>query len=120
MKYPWIDAYLKQKQGVTSDFKAEWGWQRYLLGDKMFAAICMNEAGQPYYITLKLEPTEGEFLRGQYPDILPGYYMNKLHWNSIRPDGEVPDALVRTMLDKSYELVFKSLPKKKQAELLAK
>lgn len=120
MKYPWIDAYLTQKKGVISDFKAEWGWQRYLLGDKMFAAVCMDGAGKPYYITLKLEPAEGEFLRGQYADILPGYYMNKVHWNSIRADGDVPDEIVRTMLDKSYELVLHSLTKKKQAELLKK
>ena len=43
----------------------------------MLAAICRDDADQPVYITLKLEPTEGEFWRGQYPDIIPGYYMNK-------------------------------------------
>lgn len=118
MRYSWIDAYLKGKKGVKSDFKAEWGWQRYMLMDKMFAAVCMNEAGQPYFITLKLQPAEGEFLRGQFADILPGYYMNKVHWNSIRADGAVPDDLVRTMLDKSYELILHSLSKKKQAEIL--
>ena len=118
MKYPWLDDYLKQKKGVSSDFKAEWGWQRYQLGDKMFAAVCMDAEGKPYYITLKLDPAEGEFLREQYADILPGYYMNKVHWNSVRADGDVPDEIVRTMLDKSYELVWKSLSKKKQEALL--
>ena len=58
-------------------------------------------------------------LRRQYPDILPGYYMNKLHWNSIRPDGEVPEDLMRTMLDKSYALILKTFSKKKQAEITA-
>ncbi len=118
MKYPWIDAYLKEKKGVSADFKAEWGWQRYLLGEKMFAAVCMDAAGKPYFITLKLEAAEGEFLRGQFADILPGYYMNKVHWNSVRADGEVPDELLRTMLDKSYELILHSLSKKKQEALL--
>ena len=45
--------------------------------------------------------------------------MNKQHWNSIKADGEVPDDLLKELLDKSYQLVLKSLSKKKQAELLA-
>lgn len=118
MKYPWIDEYLLAKPGVTKDFKAEWNWIRYLLGDKMFAAICLGEDGKPYYITLKLEPMEGDLMRRQYPDILPGYYMNKVHWNSVKPDGDVPDELMREMLDKSYSLVLAGLSKKRQKELL--
>lgn len=118
MKYPWIDEYLLAKPGVTKDFKTEWNWTRYLLGDKMFAAICLGEDGKPYYITLKLEPMEGDLMRRQYPDILPGYYMNKVHWNSVKPDGDVPDELMREMLDKSYSLVLAGLSKKRQKELL--
>ena len=37
-----------------------------------------------------LDPDEGEFLRSQYEDIIPGYYCNKKHWNSVKPDGNVP------------------------------
>ncbi len=118
MKYPWMDAYLLAKPGVMKDYKAEWNWIRYLLGDKMFAAICLGEGGEPYYITLKLEPLEGELMRREYPDIIPGYYMNKVHWNSIKPDGEVPEERVREMLDESYRLVLAGLPKKRQKELL--
>lgn len=73
----------------------------------------------PYYITLKLEPEEGDFLRKQYEDIVPGYYMNKVHWNSVNPDGEVPDDLLKDLLDKSYQLVLGGLSKKKQQEILA-
>ncbi len=73
---------------------------------------------KPVYITLKLEPSEGDFLRNQYEDIIPGYYMNKLHWNSIKADGEVPDDLVKDILEKSYELVLGGFSKKKQKELL--
>lgn len=70
------------------------------------------------YITLKLEPSEGDFLRQQYEDIIPGYYMNKIHWNSIKPDGEVPDDLLKDLLDKSYELVLCRFSKKKQREII--
>ena len=118
MKYPWLDEYLLSKKGVTKDLKTEWNWIRYQVGEKLFAAVCLDGENKPYYITLKLEPAEGEFLRGQYEDILPGYYMSKQHWNSIRPDGAVPDQLLRTLLDKSYQLVLEALPKKRQAEIL--
>ena len=118
MKYEWMDEYLLEKKAVTKDFKEEWNWVRYLIGGKMFAALCLGEDGKPYYITLKLEPVEGEFLRSQYPDIVPGYYMNKVHWNSIKPDGEVPDELLKDMLDKSYQLVLKGFSKRRQEELL--
>lgn len=119
MKYSWIDDYLLEKPGVTKDLQAEWNWVRYQIGGKMFAAICLDDAtGKPVYITLKLKPEEGDFLRQQYEDIIPGYYMNKQHWNSIKADGSIPDELVKEMLDKSYALVLGGFSKKKQKELL--
>lgn len=118
MRYDWIDEYLLTKPCVTKDFKFEWNWIRYKIGEKLFAAICLDDNGKPYYITLKLEPSEGEFLRKQFDDILPGYYMNKTHWNSIKADGKVPDDVLKEMLDKSYSLIWNGLGKKKQAELL--
>lgn len=69
-------------------------------------------------ITCKLDPAEGDFLRRQYKDIIPGYYMNKVHWNSVKADGNVPDALLREMLEKSYRLVLGGFSKKKQRALL--
>lgn len=120
MKYPWIDDYLLQKPAVTKDLKQEWNWIRYMIGGKMFAAVLLDWSGVPYYINLKLEPAEGELMRQQWPDIIPGYYSNKQHWNSIKPDGDVPDELLKTMLDKSYELVLNGFSKKKRAEILAR
>ncbi len=118
MRYTWMDDYLLQKKAVTKDLQPSWNWIRYQVGGKMFAAICLNEKNEPYYINLKLEPMEGEFLRSQYADIVPGYYSNKVHWNSVKPDGEVPDDLLKDLLDKSYELVLKGFSKKKQREIL--
>lgn len=118
MRYMWIDEYLMGKTGVTKDLKKEWNWIRYQIGGKLFAAVCLDEQDKPYYITLKLEPEEGDFLRKQYEDIVPGYYMNKEHWNSVKPDGEVPDDLLKDLLDKSYQLVLGGLSKKKQQEIL--
>ena len=117
MRYTWIDEYLLKKPGVIKDLQKDWNWIRYQIGGKMFAAICLDDNDAPYYITLKLEPLEGDFLRQQYEDIIPGYYMNKVHWNSIKADGEGPDDLLRDLLDKSYRLVLSSFSKKKQKEI---
>ncbi len=118
MKYPWLNDYLMAKQGVCRDHKQEWNWIRYMVGEKLFCAVCLDDNNKPYYITLKLEPAKGDTLRQLYPDIVPGYYMNKTHWNSVRPDGEVPEDLMKEMLDEAYDIVFHSLTKKKQKEIL--
>lgn len=118
MKYDWIDGFLMAKKGVRQDFKAEWNWRRYMIEDKMFAAVCYDDSGREVLITFKLEPTEGEFLRQQYEDIIPGYYMNKTHWNSVKAEGTVPDDLLKGLLTKSYDLVWNSFSKKKQLALL--
>lgn len=117
MKYPWMDDYLLAKPGVEKDIQPDWNWVRYKIGGRMFAAVCLDGQGKPYYVTLKLKPTEGEFWRGQYADVIPGYYMNKTHWNSIRADGDVPDETLKGMLDRAYGLVLRSLSRKTQKEI---
>ena len=117
MRYDWLDAELCGWPGVTKDFKAEWNWTRYMVGGKLFCAICHDGAGGDVYITVKLEPLRGEFLRGQFEDVIPGYYMNKLHWNSVRAQGALPEDILEDMLDESYALVLGALPKRVRAEL---
>lgn len=120
MRYDWLDAFLLKQKGVSKNLQPDWNWVRYVLADKLFAAVCLDGQGQPYYITCKLPPAEGLRLRQEYPeDVVPGYYMNKVHWNSVKPDGAVPDDVLREALLQSYQLVLQSLSKKKQAELLA-
>ncbi len=118
MRYDWMDGYLLSKRAVTKDLQPEWNWIRYKIGDRMFAAILLGDDDKPVYINLKLEPAEGEFLRGQYADVIPGYYSDKRCWNSVMPDGQVPDELLKALLDKSYDLVLKGFSKKKQREIL--
>ena len=118
MKYEWMDEYLLEKKGVTKDLQPEWNWIRYHIGGKMFAAICRDDDNVPVYITLKLDPLEGDYFRKQYEDIIPGYYMNKTHWNSVKADGEVPDEVLKDLLDKAYTIVLSSLTKKLQKEIL--
>lgn len=118
MRYTWIDDYLLGLPGVTKDLQKDWNWIRYKIGDKMFAAVCLGENDTPYYITLKLDPEEGHFLRQQYEDIVPGFYMNKVHWNSVKPDGAVPDELLKDLLEKSRLLVLGGFSRKRQKEIL--
>ena len=118
MRYDWIDEYLLAKKGASKDFKEEWNWIRYKINDKLFCAVCLDDNLKPYFITLKLEPLEGEFYREKYEDIIPGFYMNKTHWNSVRVDGTVQDDVLRELLDKSYKLILASFSKKRQKEIL--
>lgn len=65
---------------------------------------------------LKCDPEKAEELREQYPDyIFPGYHMNKKHWNTVSV--ELEDKLMMELINHSYELVYKSLPKKIRLEL---
>jgi len=69
-------------------------------------------------ITLKCDPLFTQSFREQYQHIVPGYYMNKEHWNSLYLDGDVPDNVLKQMIDMSYELVLSNLSKKVQKEIL--
>lgn len=117
LKYIWLDEYCLSKKGVEKDFKLEWNATRYTLRGKIFALQGRDKEGKSI-ITVKLEPIFGELLRSQYKDIVEGYYMNKEHWNSLYLDGNVPDNLLRDMIDKSYGLLLVSLNKKAQKEIL--
>ncbi len=117
MSYEWLDEYLLSKKAAKKDFKVEWNATRYLLGDKMFCMIGGDKYEKPI-ITLKGDPDSSVDLRKEYKDIIAGYYMNKTHWNSIYLEGQVPDDLMRQLIDTSYKLVLKSLSKKAQSEIM--
>jgi predicted DNA-binding protein (MmcQ/YjbR family) len=79
------------------------------VGGKMFALLALNET--PTRLTLKAEPEHGELLRAAHPAITPGYYMDKRHWNTLTLDGSLDAALVQSMIDESYRLVVRGLPR---------
>ncbi len=78
---------------------------------KMFALI----SDKPNSISLKCDPVIAENLREQYEAVIPGYHLNKKHWNTVRLDGSMQREEVNSMILHSYKLVFASLPKKTQA-----
>ncbi|QDO40043.1 MmcQ/YjbR family DNA-binding protein [Streptomyces sp. RLB3-17] len=67
---------------------------------------------------LKCDPEDAVRLRGEHPGlIVPGYHMNKRHWNTVTVDGELPDRLVRELIEDSYDLVVAGLPKAERLRL---
>lgn len=124
-RYPWLDVCLLEQPGVTMDYKPEWGWFRFQVGGKMFGAICQPDGhhaqvGGHEIVSLKCDPALSELLRGQYGDILPGFYMDKRNWISVLLDGSVPDDLLGDLCRKAYRLVFERLTKKAQREITEK
>ncbi|MES2923442.1 MAG: MmcQ/YjbR family DNA-binding protein [Verrucomicrobiota bacterium] len=85
----------------------------YKVGGKMFALTVPDEF--PARINLKCDPERSISLRDEYEAIIPGYHMNKRHWNTLVLDGSLPAKLVRELIDHSYELVVASLPKSWQS-----
>lgn len=116
MDYSWLEKYMLSKKGTEQDYKVEWEWERYLLKNKMYASICKNKEGEDI-ITLKLEPGYGISLREEHESISAGYYMNKVHWNSVKLDGTVSDDFIKKLIDMSYNIVLRSHSKKVQTEI---
>jgi predicted DNA-binding protein (MmcQ/YjbR family) len=81
----------------------------FKVGGKIFALAALDE--MPMIVNLKCDPDLALDLRDRYEQVTPGYHMNKRHWNSVEIEGGVPDAELREMIDHSYDLVAKKLPK---------
>ena len=75
---------------------------------KMFGLISTDRT--PLQLNLKCLPEKAEVLREQFPAIIPGYHMNKRHWNTLILDGSLPDPLIFSLVDESYALVVNGLP----------
>lgn len=78
------------------------------VGGKVFALL---SAGEPAQVSLKCDPPYAEDLRALYPAIRPGYHLNKRHWNTVSLDGTIPDDLLYALVDDSYHLVVRGLPR---------
>jgi predicted DNA-binding protein (MmcQ/YjbR family) len=77
---------------------------------KLFAISAWERS--PLSVSLKCEPELAEQLRASFPDaVAPGYHLNKRHWNTVTLDGSVPDAMVRDMVEDSYDLIVAAMPR---------
>ena len=123
MRYEWLDEYLLSLPGAEKDYKPEWGWFRYMVRGKLFAAVCSPGPEHRTYrgpdlVHLKCDPAEAELLRARYPDILPGFYTDKRNWIACFLDGSLPDKVLRDLCAGSHRLILEKLPKYVQRELL--
>jgi len=108
--------YCLSKKAVTEGFP--FGEDTLVLKamDKIFLLISLNST--PLQFNAKCEPGKAIELREEYDAIKPGYHMNKKHWNTIIVDGTISTALIKAMIDDSYNLIVESLPKKLRETLL--
>ena len=77
---------------------------------KLFAISALGAS--PLKVSLKCEPELAEQLRASYPDcVVPGYHLNKRHWNTVTLDGTLTDAIVHDMVEDSYDLIVAAMPR---------
>ena len=87
----------------------------FKVAGKMFA---LSQLGaDSLRVSVKCEPRLAEALRGANAAVLPGYHLNKRHWNTVVIDGSLPDAAIRDMIEDSYDLVVSNLPQARRRAL---
>lgn len=107
--------YCLTKKGVTEGMPFGETVVVFKAGEKMFALASLDDV--PTTVNLKCDPDLALELRDRYEQVRPGYHMNKKHWNTVDLDGGVPNVEIKKMIDHSYDLVMRSLPKKERARL---
>ncbi len=107
--------YCLSKKGVEETFPFDEVTLVFKVMGKMFALTGLGD--EAFRVNLKCEPERAMQLREEYPDIIPGWHMNKKHWNTVYFERELETDLLIELIDHSYELVVKGL-RKKDREIL--
>jgi predicted DNA-binding protein (MmcQ/YjbR family) len=87
----------------------------FKVAGKVFALSRLD--GEPLRVSLKCEPALAEQLREAHAAVIPGYHLNKRHWNTVILDGSLPDRMVRDMVEDSYDLIVSSLSQARRRAL---
>ena len=88
----------------------------FRVGGKIFALLPLDKPGK---INLKSDPVQAIEWRATYPEIEPGYHMNKTHWNTVDYEGRLKTKFICEMISHSYDLIYKSLTKKQKDAISA-
>ncbi len=108
--------YCLAKKCVIEEFPFDETTLVFKVCGKMFV---LTDIEDDFYINLKCDPDKAIQLRADYPEnVMPGYHMNKKHWNTIRFNHLISDQLIREWIDHSYELVVKKLPAKDRKKIM--
>lgn len=89
----------------------------YKVAGKVFVILAWQD--EPPRMNVKCEPNLALSLRQQYPSVTAGYHMNKKHWNTVQLDGMIDEGTIQEWVRASYDLVYLSLPKKTQQQMLS-
>lgn len=103
MTHEEVEKYILSMPAARLDYPFGEGVAVYKTGDKMFALI--SEKSRPLQLSLKCDPKLAEVLRERYETVMPGYHLNKKHWNTILLTGQLEEQEIRDLIRHSYELV---------------
>lgn len=113
--------YLLAKPRAIEDYPFGPDVAVYKVKQKMFATLAVGKMGKgdgkgnhDWWMNLKCDPDEAVMLRDIFTAVIPGYHMNKLHWNTIILDGSIAKGEIERMIDNSYSLVVATMSKKDQ------
>lgn len=106
--------YCLAKKGVTEEFPFDEKTLVFKVMGKMFTITNVDNF---ISFNVKCDPEFAIELREEYSSVLPGYHMNKKHWNTVLMDGTIPDCKTNEWLDHSYDLVVSKLSKTLKEEL---
>lgn len=98
-----VESYVLSFPGARLEYPFGEGVAVYKAGDKMFALI--KEGSSPVRISLKCDPVLSRTLREKYESVMPGYHLNKKHWNTILMTGQLTWPEVQDLIRHSYILV---------------
>jgi predicted DNA-binding protein (MmcQ/YjbR family) len=101
--------YCLRKAGAEESFPFGEETLVFKVGGKIFLLASLTEGNR---FNAKCDPDRAVELRERHEEVQPGYHMNKRHWNTIRMDGGLKAKEIREMIDHSYEIVVKALPKR--------
>jgi predicted DNA-binding protein (MmcQ/YjbR family) len=101
---------------TDSHFPFDERTQVYRVAGKMFALSDKDSGadGQGVFVNLKCDPALAVELRREFPEVVPGWHMNKVHWNTVRIDGAIPDDKLEWLIRHSWDCVVAGLPAKKR------
>jgi predicted DNA-binding protein (MmcQ/YjbR family) len=105
MDHKSVESYLLSMPGAKLDYPFGENTAVYKADDKMFALVTENKT--PVQLSLKCDPVLAETLRAKYDTVMPGYHLNKKHWNTIVLTGQLSWDEVQDLIKHSYQLVTK-------------
>ncbi len=102
MDHKTVEAYILSMPNARLDYPFGEGVAVYKAGDKMFALI--GEGKDPVRLSLKCDPALSAVLRDKYEEVMPGYHLNKKHWNTLVLSGQLEWPEVQDLIRHSYQL----------------